>query len=102
MTKEQEILKQISKHWAEGADGNFSPTWDENDAASGYWLPYDDAQAIIRALAELQIVLNPLTKVEGQEIERLRTALRNVRGYIKDCDHEPALDEIDAALKEKP
>lgn len=32
------------------------------------------------------------------EIVRLRAALRNVRGYIKDCDHDPALDEIDAAL----
>lgn len=33
------------------------------------------------------------------EIERLRAALRIVRDYIKDCDHEPALDEIDAALR---
>lgn len=36
------------------------------------------------------------------EIERLRAALRNVRCYIQHCDHEPALDEIDAALSEKP
>lgn len=28
----------------------------------------------------------------------LASALRNVRGYIKECDHEPALGEIDAAL----
>lgn len=25
-------------------------------------------------------------------------ALKNVRAYIKNCDHEPALDEIDAAI----
>lgn len=31
-------------------------------------------------------------------IERLRAALREVRGYIKNCDHEPAMDTIDAAL----
>lgn len=34
----------------------------------------------------------------ADEIEGLRKALRNVRGYIKDCDHEPALDEIDTVL----
>ena len=32
-------------------------------------------------------------------IEQLRAALRTVRAYIKDCDHQPALDEIDAALR---
>jgi hypothetical protein len=37
-------------------------------------------------------------------VERTVKALRNIRGYIKDCDHEPAVDEIDAliALIEQP
>ena len=35
----------------------------------------------------------------ADEIESLQKALRNVRGYIKDCDHQPALEEIDFALK---
>lgn len=34
----------------------------------------------------------------ADKIEQLQTVLRNVRSYIKDCDHEPAVDEIDAAL----
>jgi len=33
------------------------------------------------------------------KIEWLRKALKNVRPYIANCDHELALDEIDAALK---
>jgi hypothetical protein len=70
MTGVQEILRQIGKHWAEGHDGSFSPTWDENDASPGYWLPAEDAFAIVRAFAELQIVLNPLIKVSAVEGER--------------------------------
>lgn len=38
-------------------------------------------------------------KAVFNEIDRLRAALTNVRGYIVNCDHEPAVDEIDAALK---
>lgn len=34
------------------------------------------------------------------EDDRLRTTLRAVRAYIANCDHQPAVDEIDAALKE--
>jgi hypothetical protein len=39
--------------------------------------------------------------VAEAEGKRLRVTLRNVRGYIRHCDHEPALDEIDAALGEQ-
>lgn len=39
-----------------------------------------------------------LANEAADKIEQLQSALRNVRGYIKDCDHEPAVDEIDAAL----
>jgi len=53
-------------------------------------------------LARLQIRLLFETMIEaapvGWDIAALRSALKNVRGYIADCDHEPALDEIDAAL----
>lgn len=34
----------------------------------------------------------------ADDLVALRTALKNVRGYIANCDHQPALDEIDAAL----
>jgi hypothetical protein len=58
----QEILRRIGKHWAEGRDGGFASNWDENDAAPGYWLPAEDAAAIVRAYAELQLALNPIVK----------------------------------------
>ncbi len=54
---QQEILRRISKHWAAGWDGNFSQKWKEDDAEAGFWLPIADAQAIVAALAELQLAL---------------------------------------------
>ncbi len=63
-------------------------------------------------MAEYDTLLPPMRESEldallaaerercAAEIERLRTALKNVRPYIANCDHEPALDEIDAALKQ--
>lgn len=35
------------------------------------------------------------------EIERLRAALKTVRGYIQNCDHEPAVDLIDEAVNQQ-
>jgi hypothetical protein len=34
-----------------------------------------------------------------EKIEQLKAALREARGYIEHCDHEPAIDTIDAALR---
>ena len=62
MKNVQEILARIGKHWAEGRDGGFASNWNENDAAPGYWLPAEDANAILRAFAELQLALNPMNK----------------------------------------
>ena len=39
-----------------------------------------------------------LQRQAADEIDRLRAALRSVRGYIANCEHEPAVDIIDAAL----
>lgn len=59
MSDVQEILRRISRHWAAGHDGGFAASWDEEDAVSGYWLPAEDAAAILNAFAELQLALNP-------------------------------------------
>jgi hypothetical protein len=62
MADVQEILRRIGKHWAEGRDGGFAHNWNEDDAESGYWLPREDADAIMKAYAELQLALNPKAK----------------------------------------
>jgi hypothetical protein len=51
----QEILGRIGKHWAKGKH------WAEGyDGTYGFWLPAEDATAIVEAFAELQLALNPL------------------------------------------
>lgn len=45
---------------------------------------------------QLRIDLDAMTVERNQ----LQLVLRRVRHYIKDCEHEPAVDEIDAALGE--
>lgn len=46
----------------------------------------------------LRIVAEHAEKQLRAELAKAREALLIVRGYIKDCDHEPALDTIDAVL----
>ncbi len=44
------IISAISQSWSEGHDGCFSPSWDQNDADPGYWLPAENAERIAAAL----------------------------------------------------
>ena len=50
----QGLLAKISSHFANGVDGNYSANWDQDDAAGGYWLPTEDAEAIRLALTGRQ------------------------------------------------
>jgi hypothetical protein len=47
---------------------------------------------------EIELLAEALHELEAEN-ERLRAALREVRAYIEHCDHEPAVDTIDAALR---
>ena len=57
-----------------------------------YWKGCADAATTERNEARAALAMR------NSDVQELVRVLRAVRRYIEDCDHEPAVDEIDAAI----
>lgn len=87
-TDEEETEAEAREYWHQRAQKLELENW-QLKGALGYPVPGHIPEGPFKC---------GLCGARDNEIKQLRTTLRNVRGYIKDCDHEPAVDEITAAL----